>query len=350
MNKMLMCIGRRFFRSSSCLLRQFSIAPESTFAPEYQNCNEHDDFIDENKDFNRIRSEDCKSLNIAIIGLPNVGKSTLINRLTNRPVCATASRFHVTRAKSNAIYSEGKTQLVFIDTPGLVSAHEFKKFELENSFKDDVKAAMESADIVGVIQDVSNKYTRGLMHKKILGLMKMTRVGVPSILIMNKIDVMKKKRDLLALVKVLTSEKGWPNFSDVFMVSALTADGVEDLRNYFLDSAKPRDWEYGPEVVTDQPTEKIIERAVRAKFMDSLPNELPYRLKIEIEHLSTCEDGSLNCVVITRAESDRIAKIVLGKSGARVKMVARQAEEELSNAFRTTVRLKVAVHFSEEKK
>lgn len=89
---------------------------------------------------------------------------------------------------------------------------------------------MESADIVGVVQDVSNKYTRGIMHKKILQLLRMTRVGVPSILIMNKIDQMKKKRDLLPLVRVLTSEKGWPNFSDIFMVSALTADGLDDLR------------------------------------------------------------------------------------------------------------------------
>lgn len=145
-------------------------------------------------------------------------------------VCATANRVHLTRSKTDAVYSCDDTQLVFVDTPGLVSPHEFKKFKLEESFRSDAAEAMASADIVGVVQDVSNKYTRGIIHNRILELLNMSRVGATSVLIMNKIDLMKRKRELLSLVRSLSSERGWPNFSDVFMVSSRTKDGIDDLR------------------------------------------------------------------------------------------------------------------------
>lgn len=120
------------------------------------------------------------------------------------------------------------------------------------------------------------------------------------------------------------------------------------MQNYLLDSAKNRDWEYPPNVITNQAPERIIEGAVRAKLMDSLQQEIPYQLKVNIEHLSTRDDGSLSCYLIVSCVSKRISRMVMGFRGQRIALVARESEQELSSAFRTPVILRIAVHFKDD--
>ncbi|XP_011307404.1 GTPase Era, mitochondrial [Fopius arisanus] len=330
-------------------LRFFSVNLEQVPNDKIDGMQDDDYVVDQSFDVQRIRRDEDKSLRIAILGLPNAGKSTLVNQLAGRQICAMSGKAHTTRSKTNVIYSESNTQLIFMDTPGLVTNRDFKKFKLEPTFKSDITQSLELADVVGVVQDVSNPFKRHKIDERVIEALKCTRPGVFSILILNKIDRMRRKKELLKLVDILTGENNWPNFSDIFMISALKNDGVDDLRAYLMDSATNRDWDYRSNQITDESTEKIVERTVKAKFMDALPDELPYVLDIQTEHLGVLPDDSMSAVVNVDCPTDRIGKLVMGPKGSRVKQVALAAEQDLSNAFRTTVRLKIAINFKTKK-
>ncbi|KAG7208937.1 hypothetical protein KM043_015115 [Ampulex compressa] len=252
-----------------------------------------------------------KSLKIAILGEPNVGKSTLINNLINRSVCPMSSKVHTTKFKSNAIYVEEDTQLVFVDTPGLVTAGEYKKYALNKSFKDDPTMSVQVADVVGIVHDA--------------------------------IDMVKEKKILLDITTALINKKDMPKFKDIFMLSALTKDGTEDLKNYLLDLAKSKEWEYDEDIYTDQSPESIIRHTVRAKLLDALPHDLPYKLKVELEHFEICPDGTVSAIVIIACPKERYRKLLVRGKGNRIKNIARFAEEELRHAFRCNVLLRLSV-------
>ncbi|XP_028045451.1 GTPase Era, mitochondrial [Monomorium pharaonis] len=290
------------------------------------------------------RREAQRSLKIAFLGAPNVGKSTLINQLIKRSVCPVSCKVHTTQTKARGIYCEGDTQLIFMDTPGMVSKKECQKFKLANSFKADPKISLCSADIVGIVQDGENIYTRHKIDLNILELLtEDIKNRIPIILIINKVDRLKKKEILLDFVNTLTTSKKSPDFYDVFMISALTGDGVNDLRTYLLDTAKPRAWEYEGHIYTDNTCEDIIRLTVRAKLMDILPNEIPYRLQVKLEHFDPAPDDSVKALISVTCPNKRIAHLLTRGSNNRIGQVAVMAEEELRHAFRTSVRLKLSI-------
>ncbi|KAH0560480.1 hypothetical protein KQX54_005121 [Cotesia glomerata] len=344
---MLITLERTILRIKSRFLRFYSADVHNIKFNHPQSYEDH--VFDSSWEPPDIRRDDAKTLRISILGLPNVGKSTLINQLVGRPVCAASSKVQTTKKKSEAIYMNDNTQLIFIDTPGLVKSSDMKKYDLEKTFRTDVDKALATCDIVGVVQDVGNKVRADVIDPRVLVLLKNLKIGIPTLLILNKVDKIKKKKVLLNLVDVLTSDKNWPNFSDIFMVSALTSDGIDDLRSYLLDSAKSRDWDYESKKISSDSPESIIEQTVRAKFMDALPNELPYVITVQLEHYSVLKDDSISTVVAVLTPSDRISNLVMGKGGCRVRDVAKAVEQELSQVFSTTVRLKLAVKFSELK-
>ncbi|XP_012275132.1 GTPase Era, mitochondrial isoform X2 [Orussus abietinus] len=299
------------------------------------------------EDFPNLRREELagqRTLRIAILGLPNAGKSTLVNQLVFRPVCAASSKVHTTRIMADAIYCQENTQLVFIDTPGLVTKNKSNEFNLEKSFSTHPGESIKRADIIGIMQDAYNTFSGCKINSQIMEILERSK-AIPSILILNKVDIIKKKEILLKLVKSLTSKEGWPHFKDIFMVSALTGDGVEDLRTYFLDCAKPRNWDYERHIFSNQSFEDLIVQTVKAKLLDSLPNELPYILKPEMEHFTIRPDGSISSIVLIDCPSDRIAKLVLGRRAIRVKTIAQECEQNLLNAFQTPVKIKLDVKF-----
>ncbi|XP_076232703.1 GTPase Era, mitochondrial [Calliopsis andreniformis] len=284
-----------------------------------------------------LRKEGRKSLKVAILGLPNAGKSTLVNQLIHRTVCPTSSKVHTTTHKAEAIYSENDTQIVFMDTPGLTTNHEMKKYKLAESFRKDLETSIAQADVVGILQDVTNVYTRHMIHNFIIDYLKNKKEDTSVILILNKVDKLKKKFVLLELTRLLTSNKDFPTFADVFMVSALNGDGIDDLRNYLLDSAKENDWHYEQTDFIDQPIKKIIEETVRASALDFLPQDVPYCIQIELEHLDVGQDGSIKTVVNMKCNKPRFLKFLLGNKGKALKAVSQSAEQRLQNAFRTRV-------------
>lgn len=203
------------------------------------------------------------------------------------------------------------------DTPGIVTPKEMKKYDISKEFVRSCRHSIQSADMIAVIQDVSNSYTRNMLHQSIVDTLQEFK-KVPSILIMNKVDMIRSKRIVLDLIKVLTQGSllcqdrrflpwgnddkftkdmsrpvkyknheslGWPNFSEVFIVSAMSGDGVGQVKKYFQSKCATKKWEHKQGEFTDRTTEQLIVDNVRATLMHFLPNEVPYKLQVELEYL-----------------------------------------------------------------
>ncbi|XP_050540266.1 GTPase Era, mitochondrial-like [Daktulosphaira vitifoliae] len=310
-------------------------------------------------------------LKVAIIGVPNAGKSTLINRIIQRNILATSNKVHTTRLKARAILVEKQTQIVFLDTPGLVDNEEITKYNLEKSFTSDCLGAIYEADTIGVLHDVSNRHTRNRLDPKVLRLLHLND-DKESFLILNKIDAFRSRRSLLDLSKSLTcnnlknlenykkdkslnnlsemklSEKikncvGWDKFRDVFMISSLTGDGVQDIKDYLIQKSKPSSWIFPEGTLTDKQDTDLILEIIKANLLNNLPNEVPYKLQIELEYFEVSSDGNMHIVVLVGCDTERLEKLVIGKKGNRIRRVAKESEQNLRNVFFTDVFLKLVV-------
>ncbi|KAJ8975953.1 hypothetical protein NQ317_011921 [Molorchus minor] len=305
---------------------------------------------------------ETKLLKVAIIGMPNAGKSTFINGIMDRKVCATSAKVHTTRGKAMAIFTQEESQIVFVDTPGLVNDKEQKRYNLEKTFIRDCKNVLKQTDVIGVIHDVTNIWTREKLDIKIIKLLDMHK-DKPSFLIFNKVDVLKSKRKLLDLTRQLTENcidgkpiltgksfkkvdsenKGWPYFQDIFMTSSLTGDGLQKIKDYLVGLARPSEWIFPEEVWTDQTAETVITNTVKATFLDFLPQEIPYVLKPAIEYFNINESGAITTVVIVKCPSQRIASLVAGASDGKLRQMTERVQRDLQDAFQNYVKINIVL-------
>ncbi|XP_034654821.1 GTPase Era, mitochondrial [Drosophila subobscura] len=333
------------------------------------------------KSAKNIKSDDQqRSLHIAVIGLPNVGKSTFINNIINHRVCPTSAKVHTTRKSNTAICTTGQTQLVFYDTPGLVTQREIKKHHLEQSFKSSYRHAIQHADIIAVMQDVSNSWTRKELHPTVLDTLK-AYANIPSFLVLNKIDALKSKRVLLDLIKTLTNDtlsgqlagKGatrglagaatdqvaegiplnklqttWDHFDNVFLVSAITGNGLNELQNYLIGQAVPRQWRFASDIHTDASPEALIVESVRARLLDYLPQEIPYNLKCELEYYSL-EKYVVYTSVQVQCPTERIERLICGESNGKLRQITERVTSDLVEMFGQAVSLTIST-VSKDKK
>ncbi|XP_075220669.1 GTPase Era, mitochondrial [Lycorma delicatula] len=382
--------GNSFNKSFISIVRNYSVYDKRRYIHK-DGSNDHvcehneifEDYLLDEESSKPVESpKNSKILKAAIIGNPNVGKSTLINQIVGRQIFAISRKVHTTRCRARAIYIRGSTQLVFLDTPGLVTGSESRKYNLERSFLNDCESSIQEADVVCIVHDVASDHYNDTLDPKILRLLHFYP-SKHTILIMNKIDCIKSKRVLLDLAdgltcntmkqskhhksiknnvqdwspktelsveKAIKKQKGWPYFKEVFMVSALDRNGVGDIKEYLLSCAKPGDWLFPPNVFTDQTYIKMIEETVQAKLFDSLPNEIPYNLSTQLEYYDQGREGTITTVVLVGCKTPRIEKLVMGAGGKRIKTIARAAEEDLSNIFRVPVRLRVVVTKKRDRK
>uniref|UniRef100_A0A2H8TN51 GTPase Era, mitochondrial n=2 Tax=Melanaphis sacchari TaxID=742174 RepID=A0A2H8TN51_9HEMI len=357
------------YRTHLLLKCNYSLNPEQ--------CHSKNNNQNEN-DFNSKRSQ--RLLKIAIIGVPNAGKSSIINSIVQRNICPYSCKVHTTRSSVRAVRTVDNTQLVFLDTPGLVDSTEITKYNLEKTFANDSVNSIEEADIIGVIHDVSNRFTRSRLDPKVLRLLHIYP-NKDSFLVLNKIDLLKSKSYLLDLARSLTcykhhnihipepysmkSEKirtyesskiqerklektvkqsiGWENFKDVFMVSAIHSLGSSDIEDYLVQKSKPSPWMFPKDVLTDKEDYKLVVHMIESILYDFLPNEVPYNLEVEMEYYEVSQEGSIHIVVLIHCDTPRIEKLVMGKKGSRIKNIAKKCEQHLRNLFLTDVFLKMVV-------
>lgn len=248
------------------------------------------------------------------------------------------------------------------DTPGLVTKQEMKKHKLNDEFISSCRHSIQSSSLVGVLHDVSNHWNRNFLHPIILDLLKEFQ-NKEYFLILNKIDKLRSKRVLLDLIKTLTCNNlasnrrkggsiekfteaedklvGWPYFSNVFMVSALTGDGVEKVIEFIESRSQSQSWEFKNNEFTNKKPEELIEEFVRARLLDYLPQEIPYLLKCQLEFFSQ-ENNKIYTSVIVTCPSERIEKLLCGVSNGKLKQITERVTSDLIETFKIPISLTIS--------
>jgi GTP-binding protein Era len=264
---------------------------------------------------------------IALIGSPNVGKSTLINALVGTKVAIVSHKVQTTRALLRGIATEGDAQLIFIDTPGIFHP----KRRLDRAMVTKAWAGAQDADIVGVLIDAK----RGMDEETSALIERLAEVRQPKLLIINKIDLV-DKQTLLALYQSANQRVG---FTATFMISALSGDGVSDLKQWLAAHVAAGPWHYPEDQITDAPLRQLAAEITREKLYLRLHQELPYQSTVETEQWTERKDGSVRIEQTIFVERESQRKIVLGKGGQTIKAIGADARREIAGVLDQPVHL-----------
>ena len=264
---------------------------------------------------------------VAIVGAPNVGKSTLLNRLVGAKVSIVSPKVQTTRARVLGICIEGPAQIIFIDTPGIFQPRR----RLDRAMVAAAWIGTADADEVILLVDAS----RGLDRNTAAIVKKLKRAERTVILAINKVDLLNKP-DLLALAAEL-NEAG--AFTDTFMISAETGDGVADLTALLAGRVAAGRWLFPEDQISDMPGRLTAAEITREQLYLQLHKELPYAAAVETESWKDQDDGSLRIEQVVYVERGSQKAIVLGKKGSRVKSIGEAARKELEEIFGRRVHL-----------
>ena len=264
---------------------------------------------------------------IAVIGTPNVGKSTLVNALVGTKVAIVSHKVQTTRAPVRGIAMEGGAQLIFVDTPGIFAP----KRRLDRAMVTTAWAGAQDADIVCLLLDAK----RGLDEETSAIVERLAEVQGPRVAILNKVDLVDKPR-LLTLANDLNARVP---FEATFMTSALTGDGVADLRRWLAARVPEGPWHYPEDQVSDAPMRQLAAEITREKLYARLHQELPYQSTVETDIWKEQRDGAVRIEQTIYVERDSQRKIVLGKGGATIKAIGADARREIAVAIERPVHL-----------
>jgi GTP-binding protein Era len=273
---------------------------------------------------------------IAVLGAPNAGKSTLVNALVGQKVAAVSAKAQTTRARLLGIALEGDAQLILADTPGLFAPRR----RLDRAMVNAAWEGASEADAVLLVVDAARKKRDDLIP--ILDALK----GRPEkkLLVLNKVDLVAKE-PLLVLAQELHAAG---DFAEVFFISALTGDGVAELKRSLAALAPEAPWHFPEDQVSDASERLIAAEITREQLYRQLHDELPYDSTVRPESYTVRKDGSVEIhqqVVIAR-ESQK--PIVLGKRGARIKAIGEAARAELAELLGCKVHLFLHVKVDEQ--
>jgi GTP-binding protein Era len=268
---------------------------------------------------------------IAILGAPNVGKSTLVNRLVGAKVSIVSPKVQTTRTRVLGIFIEGPAQIILIDTPGIFEP----KGRLDRAMVAAAWSGAQDADAIALLIDAKagvDKRSQAIIDKLALG-------GRKAYLILNKIDLVAKPV-LLAMAEKLMNTGV---FTDCFMVSANTGDGVSDLAKVFAAAVPAGPWLYPEDEISDMPARLLAAEITREKLFLKLHQELPYKITVETEDWKQQADGSAHVRQVIYVERDSQKGIVLGRQGAMIKEIGAAARIELQDLLGHPVHLFIHV-------
>jgi GTP-binding protein Era len=264
---------------------------------------------------------------IALIGAPNAGKSTLLNNLVGSKVSIVSRKVQTTRTLVRGIAIEGAAQLIFVDTPGLFAP----KRRLDRAMVSSAWGGASDADVVALLLDSR----RGLDPEDEATLARLAELKRPKILLLNKIDLIERSR----LLELATMANAKASFSDTFMISALTGDGVNDLRRNLAGRMPASPWLYPEDQISDAPLRMLAAEITREKLYDRLHEELPYQSTVETDQWQQRADGSVRIEQTVFVERESQRKIVLGKGGQTIKAIGQAARRDIAEAAEAPVHL-----------
>ena len=270
---------------------------------------------------------------VALIGEPNAGKSTLLNRMVGAKVAIVTHKVQTTRARLRGVAIEGEAQIVFVDTPGLFAPRR----RLDRAMVAAAWGGAADADVVVLLIEAQRGLTEGV--KAILETMRERIGGRPVALAINKIDKVKAEA-LLGLAAEMNEAFG---FVRTFMISAEKGHGVEDLRHWLAGEVPEGPWLYPADQIADLPMRMIAAEITREKLTLRLHQELPYELTVETEAWEDRDDGSARIDQIVYVARDGHKGIVLGRKGETIKQVGQASRLELEEFLGRKVHLFLTV-------
>jgi GTP-binding protein Era len=264
---------------------------------------------------------------VALIGAPNAGKSTLINALVGSKVSIVSHKVQTTRMPVRGIAIEGASQIVFIDTPGIFAP----KRRLDRAMVTSAWSGAQDADLTGLLIDAR----KGLDAEAEAILAKLGEMRGHVFLILNKIDVVEKPA-LFALTQALNERV---RFDATFMVSALTGDGVADMRAWLARNVPEGPWHYPEDQISDAPLRQLAAEITREKLYARLHQELPYQSTVETETWTELKGGAVRIEQTIFVERESQRKIVIGKGGQTLKAIGAEARKEIGALIEAPVHL-----------
>ena len=264
---------------------------------------------------------------VALIGAPNVGKSTLVNALVGAKVTIVSRKVQTTRALIRGIVIEGDAQIILVDTPGIFAPRR----RLDRAMVSSAWSGAHDADLVCVLVDAKaglEAETEGILTK-------VASIDRDRILVLNKIDLV--PRDMLLALARTANER--VSFTRTFMISALTGDGVDDLRHGLGEVLPAGPFLYPQDQMSDAPMRQLAAEITREKIFQQLHQELPYQSTVETDSWMERKDKSIRIEQTIFVERESQRKIVLGKGGSTIKSIGAEARREIADVAGVPVHL-----------
>ena len=264
---------------------------------------------------------------VALIGVPNSGKSTLTNALVGAKVSIVTHKAQTTRGPVRGLALVGEAQIILVDTPGIFQP----KRKLDRAMSQAAWERAADADIVALVIDAK----RGLDSKLSLLIEHLPRIKRPTIAILNKIDLVAKP-DLLRLASELSALEA---FDQVFMISALTGDGIPDLKAFLAAAVPPGPWLFPEDQLSDASLRQTAAEITREKLFLRLHEELPYALTVETVVWKELKNRSIRIEQTIYVERESQRRIVLGAKGAMIKEIGSAARADIAEIVGVPVHL-----------
>ncbi len=283
-------------------------------------------------------SEKGKTAFIAIVGRPNVGKSSLLNAMLPKKVAIVSSKPQTTRTRITGVLTDGETQLVFIDTPGLLKP----KNRLGEYMVKSVSESVSSVDACALVIEAGREVSAAALDL----IEKFKASGMPAVLVINKIDLLKDKT---ALMEQIAGVSKLYAFKAVVPVSAADGSGVRDLVAEFEKLAMPGPHFFGDDMVTDQPERVFASEIIREKLLRLLHFEVPHGLAVVVDSMSEREgkSGIMDISATIYCEKESHKGIIIGGGGSMLKKVGTYARGDMEKFFDCKVNLKLWVKVKE---